>query len=327
MKKILFVGLGSIGQRHLQNAKKIFLNYNFYALRETNHNNIIKNAKLIKKNSLKVTYNLKEVFYKLKDAIKLKPDIVFICNPTAKHLDTCISFAKIKSHLFVEKPVGDNLKKYNILKNLISKNKLITVVGYQTRFHPGIKFIKKIIDNKAYGKVISANFSFLTFLPNHHDYENYKKTYVSVKKLGGGTSLNLSHEIDLIYYFFGMPTKVNSYKINPKIINTETEEDVHSMLIFKDRSIVQLNLSYSSYIEQRFIEIKFKNSFLKFDLITGKIFIFDRNKKFHNTFLCPKNNLFNDELKYFKDLLNGKIRENPLSIEKHQNILKLIKKI
>ena len=50
MKKILFIGLGSIGQRHLRNAMKIFKNYEFYALRETNHNLIIKDAKLIKKN-------------------------------------------------------------------------------------------------------------------------------------------------------------------------------------------------------------------------------------------------------------------------------------
>ena len=31
--KILFLGLGSIGQRHLQNAKKIFNDSEFFALR------------------------------------------------------------------------------------------------------------------------------------------------------------------------------------------------------------------------------------------------------------------------------------------------------
>ena len=33
--KILFLGLGSIGQRHLQNAKKIFNNAKFFSYRIT----------------------------------------------------------------------------------------------------------------------------------------------------------------------------------------------------------------------------------------------------------------------------------------------------
>ena len=47
--KILFVGLGSIGQRHLQNIKKIFPKSFLYALRKKNKSLVIKNTKLIKK--------------------------------------------------------------------------------------------------------------------------------------------------------------------------------------------------------------------------------------------------------------------------------------
>ena len=46
--KILFVGLGSIGQRHLQNIKKIFPKSFLYALRKKNKSLVIKNTKLIK---------------------------------------------------------------------------------------------------------------------------------------------------------------------------------------------------------------------------------------------------------------------------------------
>ena len=49
MKSILFIGLGSIGQRHLLNAKKKFKNSNFFSLRKTNHNYVIENVKLKKK--------------------------------------------------------------------------------------------------------------------------------------------------------------------------------------------------------------------------------------------------------------------------------------
>ena len=61
MKSVLFIGLGSIGQRHLQNAKRKFKNVNFFALRKTNHNNVIKSAKLKKKQDLKKFYSLKKI--------------------------------------------------------------------------------------------------------------------------------------------------------------------------------------------------------------------------------------------------------------------------
>ena len=59
--KILFIGLGSIGQRHLINAKKIFKNAKFYALRIKNKNLIIKDAKLRKKGLLGDYYNIQIV--------------------------------------------------------------------------------------------------------------------------------------------------------------------------------------------------------------------------------------------------------------------------
>ena len=42
MMKILFVGLGSIGQRHLQNLKKIRKDVELFALKTSNNNEIIK---------------------------------------------------------------------------------------------------------------------------------------------------------------------------------------------------------------------------------------------------------------------------------------------
>ncbi len=327
MKKILFVGLGSIGQRHLTNAMKIFNDYEFYALRETNHNLIIKETKLIKKRSLQKEFKIKEVFRKTKDALNLKPNIVFVCNPTSKHLDTCIAYSKIGTHIFVEKPLGSDLNKYKKLKKLVNKNKLITFVGYQTRFHPGIKFIKNVLKDNTYGKVISSNFTCTTYLPKHHTYEDYKKSYVSIKKLGGGTSLNLSHEIDLIYYFFGMPKKVICYKNNPAIIKTETENDVHASLFYKDRSIVKLELSYSSFYEKRNIEIKFNKCLILFNLLTGEMKVITKNKTQIKKFIISRNELFLSELKHFKNLIDKKLNKNALSIPNHENILKLIKKI
>ncbi len=327
MKKILFIGLGSIGQRHLRNAQKIFKNYEFYALRKTNHNLIIKDAKLIKKKSIEKEFNLKKIFNKTADAIKLKPNIVFVCNPTSKHLDESIKFSKIGCHLFIEKPLGTSKVKLNKLVSFLKNKKLVSIVGYQNRFNPAIQYIKKSIKNRKYGRVISSKFNFLTYLPNHHKYENYKTSYVSQKKLGGGTALNLSHEIDLIYYFFGMPKKIINHNLNPKIIKTQTECDIYSTLIFKNNSIAQLNLSYSSFLDEHFIQIKFSKCILIFNFSSGKITIFGKNGVKEKNYKISRNKIFLEELKFFKKAISTKKLNHSLSVQKQIDVFNLINKI
>ena len=48
-------------------------------------------------------------------------------------------FAKIGSHLFIEKPISNNFSKINNLTKIIKKKKLAVSVGYQFLFHPLIK--------------------------------------------------------------------------------------------------------------------------------------------------------------------------------------------
>ena len=60
--KILFIGMGSIGQRHLQNARKVFKNCDFYAYRKRGGGKVIKNTKIIKNTTIQTYYKIKEVF-------------------------------------------------------------------------------------------------------------------------------------------------------------------------------------------------------------------------------------------------------------------------
>ena len=81
---ILIIGLGSIGQRHLINLKKIKPKANFFVIRKIKKNIVIKNKKVIlKKKNLSNYYNLKEIT--LREADRFKFDLTLICNPTSLH--------------------------------------------------------------------------------------------------------------------------------------------------------------------------------------------------------------------------------------------------
>lgn len=279
--KILFIGLGSIGQRHLINAKKVFAKAKFFALRVKNKNLIIKNAKLKGKGALEDHYKIK-ILKDYKSALKLKPHLTFICNPSSKHLEDSIKFAKINSHLFIEKPLGRSKKLEKNLIHQVRKKKLITMVGYQSRYHPLVKKVKAMIKGKKFGKIIYANLNHLTFLPLHHKYENYKKSYAAQKKLGGGVIDGLIHEIDLIAYFFGLPIKYNSVKEKSGLIKMDCEDTFSSIMNFKrdnNKFSVLLRLSYAQFKEERNLSILFEKALVKICFIQNEMEIYFNKKK------------------------------------------------
>ena len=100
--KILIVGLGSIGRRHLKN---LLLNKDYQIIicskqtksKFSNHKNI-------------------KIFETLDQCLLEKPDIGFITNETINHIPIAIKLAKAGLHLFIEKPLSNstsNLKTFS----------------------------------------------------------------------------------------------------------------------------------------------------------------------------------------------------------------------
>ena len=123
MKKVLFIGLGSIGQRHYRNLKKIKKNFKFYALRKIKKSPELDSYNNI--NSEKFNYDQKYITELKNEETNNKFDIIFICNPSSLHVKYSLKFAKKGSALFIEKPLSHNLHGVNKLKHLIKKNKII----------------------------------------------------------------------------------------------------------------------------------------------------------------------------------------------------------
>ena len=188
MIKVLIVGYGSIGRRHLENFLQL------------------KNVKLIvytkrtdldslKKQGIKISNSLTE-------CLKENPDIGVITNETSLHIPITIKLAQNGLDLFIEKPLSNSLKDVKKLRAIVKKKKLITQMGCHLRFHPCIKKIKSLIEQKKIGKILSAQVQSCSYLPDYHRWEDYRRSYAARKELGGGVILTQIHEIDYMYWFF-----------------------------------------------------------------------------------------------------------------------------
>ena len=176
--KFLIAGYGSIGRRHLNNL--LSLGYSDIVLYRTHQSTLGEDP--VK--DIPVETNLTK-------ALEMQPDAVIISNPTAKHLEVAIPAAKAGCHILFEKPISHNFDGIDDLKKALQEGGGKVLVGYQFRFHPGIKKIKEILKNKVVGVPLSVRCEWGEYLPDWHPWEDYRKSYSARKDLGGGRCVDV----------------------------------------------------------------------------------------------------------------------------------------
>lgn len=199
-KNLLFCGLGSIGQRHLRIIKKLYPNkFNIYYYKETNKEFLINSDLKINKKikSLSKFYNITKIKYS--ELKKKNFDFVFITNQPSKHLKFAIKFAKLRSNIFIEKPLSTNINKLNDLLKIQKENKINIFVGYNFRIHPLVRKVLKLIQKKTLGKIINSTSYFGEYIVLAHEYENYKTVIILTVSM---VALPLDFVIILISVYF-----------------------------------------------------------------------------------------------------------------------------
>ena len=265
MTKVLIAGYGSIGKRHIEN----FLQFKDIQLTVYTKRN---DLQLLKKEGIKVSSSLTE-------CLKEKQDIGVVTNETSLHIPIAIKLAKEGLDLFLEKPLSNSLKDIEKLRAIVKKNKLITQMGCNLRFHPCIKKIKNLIEQQKIGKIISAQVQCCSYLPDYHRWEDYRKSYAARKDLGGGVILTQIHEIDYMYWFFQEVENVISMSGKFSDLDVTAEDYAPSLLKFKNKIIGELHLDYFQRPEFRSCKIRGTKGEIYWDSVDNCVDVFNMNKK------------------------------------------------
>lgn len=300
MKNVLFLGLGSIGQRHFRNLKILDNKINFFCIRTKNKSpELNDNLKVIKKKFNPKSMGIKEIKWKqIKD---FNIDTAFITNPTSLHAKTALKLTKYNLNLFIEKPLSNNLDNVYLLRNIIKKKKLKCEIGFQTRYDDLLFKIKNIIKSKKFGDIIKCNISHCNYLPNHHKYENYRESYASNKHLGGGVLLCFSHEIDYATYLFGKPKRIIPISISSsKFLNVNVETSAQFSIEYESNVVATFNLDFIKKENLRKCQIQFEEAFLDWDLKKNKLIIENKKKTIFQK-INKRNNLFIKSIKKVKN--------------------------
>jgi len=258
--KIIFFGLGSIGKKHANIIRNNF-DFELYAYRT---------EKGQEKNNLKI-----KEFNSLEEAFSIKPDIAFIANPTFLHIETALECTKRNIALFIEKPLSHSLENLDELKREIKKRNLFTYVAYNMRFHPVIATLKNLISKKEkpiYFRVICSS-----YLPNWRPEQDYSKSYSAKKDLGGGVTLDLSHEFDYITYLFGDIKNIFGYCRKISDLDIDSEDILEAQITCDSDIKGNLHLDFFSRKNERKIHIYYNDEYIEGDLLKNTIKIIKKD--------------------------------------------------
>ena len=288
MKKILIVGYGSIGKRHVENLLSI---PNLEIIVCTKRNDVNK----LKKHA--------KVYHTIRQSLKENPDLGFITNETSLHIPTAMKLASQGMDLFIEKPLSNSTKGISDFTKTVNKKRIITQMGCNMRFDPCIKKIKSLVQKKAIGKIISVQVENSSYLPDWHPYENYSKGYAARDDLGGGIVLTMIHDLDYLFWIFGDIKEV--FSITGKFSDLKVSADDTSAILlkFKNNIIGQIYLDYHQRHSFREIKIKGTKGSIHWNSDENKVRVFDLRKKIWSIKLAIKNNqrnkMYVDEINHF----------------------------
>jgi predicted dehydrogenase len=266
LKRILFIGLGGAGQRHLRLFKKNLdgKNVEFIAYRSTNKTPLLNPDFSINKDSTIESYYKVKTYNNLHKALDLKPNLVVISTPSSTHLKYAQVCAENGINILVEKPLSNSTYGVQKLIETIKKNRVALRVGLQRRFHAHIKRVKDIVVSGGIGKILNANFTVASFIPRWHPYEDFLQLYACRKELGGGVLLTEIHEIDLAIWFFGVPSSVSCVGGTYSNVGMDVEDTVRLILDYVNFS-VQINLTFWQKHHERFFSISGENGYLSWN--------------------------------------------------------------
>jgi glutamate-1-semialdehyde aminotransferase/spore coat polysaccharide biosynthesis protein SpsF (cytidylyltransferase family)/predicted dehydrogenase len=231
--KTLVVGCGSIGRRHARNLNSLGLrNLGFC---DSNQEALEQCREELKG----------EVFNDYADALqKFQPDVVLICTPPVYHVEQALAALRAAAHVFIEKPLSHESSGIQALIAEGRRTDRRVQVGYNMRFHPGLRIVKELIDSGKIGRVLWLHAEAGQYLPDWRPWQNYRESYSARSELGGGIILDGSHELDYICWLLGRPTEVICRAEHLSSLDVDVEDSAWIYLTFPDRRRVELHLDF-----------------------------------------------------------------------------------
>ena len=291
-RRVLVIGCGSIGTRHLKNL--VTLGVEEIVACDTRPDRL---------GEVKAQFKVDTVD-DVAQAWAYRPHAVVIATPPSLHVPLALDAAERGCHLFIEKPLSDQLDDaLERLLAIVQERKLVTLVGCNMRFHPTLRAVKQLCGERAVGHIVAARVEMGHALPEWHPWEDYRTGYSARRGLGGGVILDAIHELDYIRWLLGEVVAVSAYAGKLSQLEIETEDVAAILLRFANGAIGEVHLDYVQRVYSRTCQIIGEEGTIRWDYGTGETRWYTAASRTWQTISNPSrwdpNEMYLDEMRHF----------------------------
>ncbi len=226
----LLLGCGSIGLRHLRNLKAI--------------GGVALSAFDPDRARLAEAAKLGDVAPEidLEAALAGGPKLALICTPPHLHVPLARKALSAGAHLFLEKPLAHTLEGVDDLLAAAKAQGRLVAVGYNLRFHAGLRRVKELLDGGAVGRPLFIRAEFGQYLPDWRPNRDYRDGYNAHAATGGGILLDASHEIDYVRWLAGEVESVTCVARRLGALEIDVEDTAALILQLAGGRIAEIHL-------------------------------------------------------------------------------------
>ena len=165
-------------------------------------------------------------------------EAVLIAAPHYSHPDLAIAAMEHGKHIIVEKPIAVHKAEAERLIAAAKKYPdLVKSAMFNQRMLPAHRKLKDLIEKGELGKITRVNWIITDWFRTqiYYDSGDWRATWAGE---GGGVLLNqCPHQLDLMQWFFGMPSLVSAKAKIGKYHDIEVEDEVNAYLEYADGKI------------------------------------------------------------------------------------------
>ena len=258
---VLLVGLGSIGQRHLQVIRTAMPQAKIMVLR---HSAVLENATLADFTTSSFS-----------DVQEFQPQFAVLANPASLHAEMARPLLAMGCHILIEKPLATNPTDGQAIYAAAQAKGCTVQVGYNLRYQPSLQFFRDRIHQGCVGRVLSIRCEVGQHLESWRADTDYRQGVSARRELGGGVLLELSHELDYLTWIFGRIDWASAWLGKQSDLEIDVEDTAHLVLGFQSGEafppVASLSLDFIRCDTTRRCVAIGENGSLAWDAVKGTV--------------------------------------------------------
>lgn len=295
-RKVLVVGVGSIGQRHARLCRE--------------RSELSVEICDSRTESLETArHNLGEVvcWADLHEALAQAPDIVIVATPHDQHGLVTILALAAGADVLCEKPMAHDLASAKQMLDAASATSKLLRIAFMMRFHPGVRRIRELINNGTLGAPVFARYSVGSYITLENSVSRYQQHTF------GAAVMDYAHGIDLIGWLLQrQPRGAYARGIQAgKVEFTSPPNVLSAILDYEDAFLSELHIDYLTKPQANTLEVLGDAASASLDFGSRSLTVRHRGSSelIHEAVDVSQDEIYREQLSGFLSAIDGQADE------------------